>query len=380
MMIEQWKILGYKAVPSQPSSTSLPQQWDKPRGPKSKAEPVSQMIISRPMNLTRKRKPVIATFIDNRNIEVCDEDIIHLKQLKLSPISYLVEELGSSTTLDTPVGPQLLGSPLSYHKPLMTPIFQPREENSDICGDIVFPKPLPQCIDMSAMDQMKTEWFASNITKTEAITIEKETRKQSNSTAWFQHRENRITASNFGAVMLRKKDINDKFLKNTFKRKQFTSLETSYGTSNETIAKQMYIKQSGNHTHDIGLVVQPDLPFIGSTPDAVVCDKTETGIVEIKCPYSVRNMTLKEACDERADFFLKPNASGDSFTLIQDHKHWFQVQGQLLTTGAPFCDFVTYTKQDIGIERIYSHEITIKALVDKLSKFYIQHFKPYMNK
>ncbi|VDI40315.1 Hypothetical predicted protein [Mytilus galloprovincialis] len=115
MMIEQWKILGYKAVPSQPSSTSLPQQWDKPRGPKIKAEPVSQMIISRPMNLTRKRKPVIATFIDNRNIEVCDEDIIHLKQLKLSPISYLVEELGSSTTLDTPVGPQLLGSPLSYH-------------------------------------------------------------------------------------------------------------------------------------------------------------------------------------------------------------------------------------------------------------------------
>ncbi|VDI42283.1 Hypothetical predicted protein [Mytilus galloprovincialis] len=115
MMIEQWKILGYKAVPSQPSSTSLPQQWDKPRGPKIKAEPVSQMIISRPMNLTRKRKPVIATFIDNRNIEVCDEDIIHLKQLKLSPISYLVEELGSSTTLDTLVGPQLLGSPLSYH-------------------------------------------------------------------------------------------------------------------------------------------------------------------------------------------------------------------------------------------------------------------------
>lgn len=262
----------------------------------------------------------------------------------------------------------------------MTPIFQPREENSDICGDIVFPKPLPQCIDMSAMDQMKTEWIASNITKTEAITIEKETRKQSNSTAWFQHRENRITASNFGAVMLRKKDINDKFLKNTFKRKQFTSLATSYGTSNETIAKQMYIKQSGNHIHDIGLVVQPDLPFIGSTPDAVVCDKTETGIIEIKCPYSVRNMTLKEACDERADFFLKPNASGDSFTLIQDHKHWFQVQGQLLTTGAPFCDFVTYTKQDIGIERIYPHEITMKALVDKLSKFYIQHFKPYMKK
>ena len=64
--LEEWKVGGYKDVPAQPSSTSLPQQWDKPRGAKIKAEPVSQMIISRPVNMNRKRKPVTATFVDNR--------------------------------------------------------------------------------------------------------------------------------------------------------------------------------------------------------------------------------------------------------------------------------------------------------------------------
>lgn len=64
--LEQWKISVYKAIPSEPSSTSLPQQWDRPRGEKIKAESVSKMIISRPPNLNRKRKPVIASYIDTR--------------------------------------------------------------------------------------------------------------------------------------------------------------------------------------------------------------------------------------------------------------------------------------------------------------------------
>ena len=36
--------------------------------------------------------------------------------------------------------------------------------------------------------------------------------------------------------------------------------------------------------------------------------------------------------------------------------HWFQVQGQLLVSGAKICDIVTYTKQDLLIERIEPDE------------------------
>ncbi|KAK6191227.1 hypothetical protein SNE40_002963 [Patella caerulea] len=106
IMIEEWKIAGYKDVPSQPSSASLPQQWDKPRGSKIEPDPVSHIRISRPGNVNRKRKPVMANFNYNRKIQVSDADILHLQTLKDSPISYLVSSTADSIT--TPIGPQLI--------------------------------------------------------------------------------------------------------------------------------------------------------------------------------------------------------------------------------------------------------------------------------
>lgn len=63
---ETWKINKSKEVPAEPASTSLPHQCDKPRGPKVLPEPVSQMIISRPGNINRKRKPDMTNYNDNR--------------------------------------------------------------------------------------------------------------------------------------------------------------------------------------------------------------------------------------------------------------------------------------------------------------------------
>jgi hypothetical protein len=59
-------MAGYKQVPAMLSCTSLPQQWDKPRGERIEPEPVSTMIIAKPSNTDRKRKPVITSFTDNR--------------------------------------------------------------------------------------------------------------------------------------------------------------------------------------------------------------------------------------------------------------------------------------------------------------------------
>ena len=66
LLHEQWKMAGYTEEPAMLSCTSLPQQCDKPRGEKVTAEPVATMIIAKPSNTTRKRKPVMATFSDNR--------------------------------------------------------------------------------------------------------------------------------------------------------------------------------------------------------------------------------------------------------------------------------------------------------------------------
>jgi hypothetical protein len=79
-------------------------------------------------------------------------------------------------------------------------------------------------------------------------------------------------------------------------------------------------------------------------------------------------MSIADACDKRQDFLLQKE--GDCFL--------YQVQGQLLLSGAPFCNFIIYTKQDFYVQRIYPHMLTMRALIEKLSLFYVQHFKRFM--
>lgn len=75
--------------------------------------------------------------------------------------------------------------------------------------------------------------------------------------------------------------------------------------ANKIVAKQMYIRNTVNHLHEVGLIVNPDLPFLGATPDGIMCEKSTTAIIEIKCLYSVRDMSICEACETRNDFFLQ---------------------------------------------------------------------------
>lgn len=53
-----FKLHNLTHVPDQLSSTSLPQQWDKPRGTKIKPAPVKDVVVSRPLE-NRKRKPIL---------------------------------------------------------------------------------------------------------------------------------------------------------------------------------------------------------------------------------------------------------------------------------------------------------------------------------
>ena len=43
--------------------------------------------------------------------------------------------------------------------------------------------------------------------------------------------------------------------------------------NNETNAIQNYIKQTGNHVHDCGIIINPEFSFLGSFPDGKVCDQ-----------------------------------------------------------------------------------------------------------
>jgi len=75
------------------------------------------------------------------------------------------------------------------------------------------------------------------ITKEKAQNIEKQTFGQSFSEQWFIEREKRLTASNFGFVINRRKKIYPKsILKKQFSKQKFTSAACEWGISSEKLA------------------------------------------------------------------------------------------------------------------------------------------------
>lgn len=138
----------------------------------------------------------------------------------------------------------------------------------------------------------------------------------------------------------------------------------------------MYVKQTGSHLHDVGLIVNPQFPFLGASPDAIICHDGKSVIMEVKCPYSARDLTIPEAVNQLKDFFL--TRSGDQLTLKRNHKHYFQVQGQLLVSGAQECQFVTYTRKDFHIQTIYPDSDIMNGMLQVLTKVYVNNFKPFI--
>lgn len=84
------------------------------------------------------------------------------------------------------------------------------------------------------------------------------------------------------------------------------------------------------HLQPCGLVVAKECSFLGASPDAKVCMRGQSGIMDIKCLYYAQNYTIDEACDSLRNFFLI--RSGGRIKLDQRHGHYDQVQGQLMIT------------------------------------------------
>lgn len=56
------------------------------------------------------------------------------------------------------------------------------------------------------------------------------------------------------------------------------------------------------------------------------------------------------------------------------HKYYWQVQRQLAVTGLHWCDFVSDTKSDFTIKRIWRHDAFIASMKDKLHMYYYNFF------
>lgn len=174
---------------------------------------------------------------------------------------------------------------------------------------------------------------------------------------WYLARKGKFTASEIANLLVssKKKDevfgdtavsyINDKVNEvmmpdNTFinfiEEYQLSTPALRWGNLFEADARDLYSKRTGAIVIETGFFEYGD--HAGGSPDGIM--PSENGIIEIKCPFEGKTHIV----------FMEMEKSSD--LLAVNKKYYYQIQANLLFTGAEFCDFVSYNPRMSDLMRM----------------------------
>jgi len=145
-----------------------------------------------------------------------------------------------------------------------------------------------------------------------------------------------------------------------------------WGTEMESTALRLFKEHKQLAVQPTGLWLHPS-GIIGASPDGLIPEMNAT--VEVKCPYSVRDCTVAEAC-KRKDFCLRSDESG-LISLRENHQYMDQIQGQMYLSGTTTCFFVLYTTKELCIVDVTKDE-SWAVNIDSLINFYVEHMLPHI--
>ncbi|KAK7136687.1 hypothetical protein R3I93_016893 [Phoxinus phoxinus] len=198
--------------------------------------------------------------------------------------------------------------------------------------------------------------------------IEEATREQSSCPDWHQLRRSRVTASRFREICHVRGLSSAESLAERIIRGTRQTAEMRRGAEMESEVTVEYSKLKNVNYSPCGLIIHPNAPWLGASPDGVVFDPTDNpqfGLVEIKCP-NVKNIVDCKYLQMDHGFL----------TLKKSHAYYYQVQGQLLVSGMQWCDFMVWAQEDYFIQRIYSDTSVHKVIREKVDYFYFYTYMP----
>uniref|UniRef100_A0A9J8CQT6 YqaJ viral recombinase domain-containing protein n=1 Tax=Cyprinus carpio carpio TaxID=630221 RepID=A0A9J8CQT6_CYPCA len=204
------------------------------------------------------------------------------------------------------------------------------------------------------------------VTHSSACQIEEATRLQSKCTAWGQIQQSRVTASRFREVchtvgVSASQSLAARIIKGT---RQTSAMKC--GLELEPDISRKYSETASVSVLPCGFIINPEAPHLGASPDGRVHNPSETfqfGLVEVK----------STSADNIAQVPFMKIQRGLA-KLKETHKYYWQVQRQLAVTGLHWCDFVSDTKSDCTIKRIWRHDAFIASMKDKLHMYYYNVF------
>lgn len=206
----------------------------------------------------------------------------------------------------------------------------------------------------------------------ERQTIAKETTGQFANEKYLVHKKNRLTASNFGAVIKRRPWTPcHSLVKTCLGQSSFFSEAAEYGIAKESVAINLFQKQYNVEVRPSGLWVDDQYGFLGASPDGLIGDDA---VVEVKCLYSCsksKARNIEEVLSTKKNTCL--TITNGQVTLKRRHNYYYQIQGQLNITKRKTCYFIVYINDTIELfveqiekdEKLWS-DIMLPALV----KFY----------
>ena len=215
-----------------------------------------------------------------------------------------------------------------------------------------------------------------NITKRDINTIERRTRLQAKNDDWFHYRKGVITGTLTCRVSnsIKKNSKSDNVNKGITKRLIFPLYYPAvvWGRDNEELGitafiKTMKPKHHGLKVKRVGLRLDDTHHFIGASIDGLVeCSCCEPAILEIKCPYSIRDGTV--AIDGKKLIYLT-----DDLKLKKNHQYYYQLQTYLGVYQYKIGYFCVYTPQDVLILNINFDENFWENMKNDLCIYY-QHY------
>ena len=199
-----------------------------------------------------------------------------------------------------------------------------------------FPIVLTELRDDSAMHMdycellQKCQEIEINVTAGQAEAVELATREQASSKLWFRFRSGRITASKMKTAC--------------------RTDPTLPALSPDIFIDTLKTLHNNVKVDEVGFFINPNVPHIGASPDGIVtCDCCGPSVVEIKCPFCVKDVKLDQQSVNK--FYLKKGSDG-KLKLDDKHLYYYQVQTQLGVCKLESAYFVVWTEKDLHMEQI----------------------------
>jgi len=128
---------------------------------------------------------------------------------------------------------------------------------------------------------------------------------------WHLARKGRLTASNFGCV-LKAKWVTQSLLKRLLGEYDLSGVKgVQWDVNNEQEALKAFTVLTGKSVQETGIWLDAS-GILGASPDGIEDDET---VLEAKCPYTEKNLTIEEAIGTSPTFCLKKAHNGSGYVL-----------------------------------------------------------------